>query len=135
MNPNDQMLGIEFKTDSHHVFFGTKYAKKNLVQKRFNDYEFRFLKQVHGNRVVPSSSTLQEADGHWSSEKFIGLSIVTADCLPIMLATNQLICAIHAGWRGLEQEIIHEAIRRLSSQPSGPIQAYIGPHILKWILS
>jgi YfiH family protein len=85
-------------------------------------------KQVHSNRGV-SSSDFQpgfEADATFTGSKQDLLSILTADCLPILVYHPMgVIAAIHAGWRGLYDGVIPNA---LSMLPPNPIVA-IGPAI------
>lgn len=90
--------------------------------------------QIHQNRivVVKRKKHYSEYDGLVSQKKS-ELVIRTADCLPIFLFAKEskVIAAIHAGWRGLIQDIISVAVRKFSSLGGGKnnIFAAIGPHI------
>ena len=94
--------------------------------------------QVHGNNVVlvnkPWEKSLNpKADGMVSNKKGIALSILTADCAPVLFgdAKSGVIGACHAGWRGALGGIIESTIlrmERLGSQRSDIIAA-IGPCI------
>ncbi len=48
------------------------------------------------------------ADASFTTQADIVLAILTADCLPILLAADDgsEIAAIHAGWRGLSAGIV-----------------------------
>ena len=54
---------------------------------------------------------------------------MTADCLPVLLCNEQgtQVAAVHAGWRGLLDGIIEQAIDKFDS--SDQLLAYLGPAI------
>ncbi len=60
------------------------------------------------------------------------LSILVADCLPILLydAQKKIAAAIHAGWRGIASGIVHKTIRCMNEEwrslPSA-IHVFVGP--------
>ena len=65
--------------------------------------------------------------------KGIGLGVLTADCVPILLADRKagVIGAVHAGWRGALSGIIEntvDAMEKLGAR-RGSIEAAIGPCI------
>lgn len=92
----------------------------------------RWLRQVHGTRVVHSSewSPDLEADGLWTDRPNEVLAVLTADCLPILLADRdgRCVAAVHAGWRGLAAGIIDSALAALPVAPER-VHAWIGPAI------
>jgi YfiH family protein len=57
-------------------------------------------------------------------------AILTADCMPILLAadTGDLVAAVHAGWRGLAAGILAATVRSVGVAPRG-LMAWIGPCI------
>lgn len=70
------------------------------------------------------------ADAVWTDQPGLVLSIMTADCLPILLTNGERVCAIHAGWRGLVDGIIENSLNQCVSRPaSDSWQAWIGPAI------
>ncbi len=88
---------------------------------------------MHGIESVEVLQTQQECgdtDGIWTREKNIPLSVVTADCAPILLAAKDgsFIAAIHAGWRGTVAHIVSAFFRR-SGVNAAEIVAVIGPSI------
>ena len=91
------------------------------------------VKQVHSKTILEWSNKSEldyssiEADGLVSQDLKAesNLCIVTADCLPVFIAGKKGYAMLHAGWRGLHQEIIkQESISNLE-----PFFAFIGPHI------
>ncbi len=64
------------------------------------------LKQVHGKKTVilrEPSRRIIEADGVWTDEKDLTLTIRVADCQALVAydPKNQIIGILHAGWKGL----------------------------------
>lgn len=92
----------------------------------------RWLKQVHGAHVI-SSRDWQcdiEADAIFSKHKDHICTIMTADCLPILLCNQQgdTVAAIHAGWRSLAAGIIEKTLHHFNGE-SDTILAWLGPAI------
>jgi hypothetical protein len=95
--------------------------------------EIAWLNQVHGKRVlefgdVPAAPP--EADASWTAQAGIALAIMTADCLPILLADRRgiVVAAVHAGWRGLASGVLEAAIDAMPTPP-GELLAWLGPAI------
>lgn len=92
-----------------------------------------FTRQVHGTRVVPVDGPLddpavEEADGLATTRGDLALMVVTADCLPVALATPRAVAMVHAGWRGLADGVLEEAVRAVRAlDPDGALHAVIGP--------
>lgn len=86
-----------------------------------------WLRQVH-------SATVRDAcpgdngpgDALVTEQRELALAVVTADCVPILLAGDRGIAAVHAGWRGLAASILAAALERIGA---GSITAWIGPAI------
>lgn len=70
------------------------------------------------------------ADASWTDQPNVVLSVMTADCMPILLTntTQTLVAAIHAGWKGCLNGVIESTIAQLPEQPENLI-AWIGPCI------
>ncbi|MFN4216816.1 MAG: polyphenol oxidase family protein [Brevinematales bacterium] len=74
---------------------------------------------------------LIEGDGLWTTLDGILLGVFTADCLPIFYWTKEMIGIVHAGRKGIYQEIHRRMIIQLSEAGYKPseIHVLIGPHI------
>lgn len=134
------ILGHEHSTGSHLFFFGVAHGKPHLLEKAYPHLSFHRLKQVHGDRLFeissdqpPSliSSAATEADAHWTPLAHHAPMIATADCIPLLVAHPQYVCAIHAGWRGVQNEIVLKSLHTLHSKFGRleDLQIFIGPHI------
>jgi YfiH family protein len=86
--------------------------------------------QVHSARVLAARpGNCGEGDALVQGRSAAAaLAIVTADCVPILLATPEEIAAVHAGWRGIAQGIVAATLAALAAAPDA-IQAWIGPAI------
>jgi YfiH family protein len=91
-----------------------------------------WLRQVHGATVLPAipANREQAADASFSAQPQQVCLIQTADCLPILLChrSGSHVAAIHAGWRGLEKNIIAETVKALNVS-NDELLAWIGPGI------
>lgn len=93
-------------------------------------------RQVHGTsvRVWDASSHEPdprelEGDGHATSAPALGLTVLTADCLPVALGAPGAVAMLHAGWRGLSGGILEQGVVALGQLAGGPsdIVAILGP--------
>ncbi|MCB0411431.1 MAG: polyphenol oxidase family protein [Bdellovibrionales bacterium] len=124
--PSNEILCFHQEVDGAKFYFGTRHLPKEQLSKLYPQWRFCFLKQVHGANVVEANpEELFEADGHFTSLFNQALVIQTADCVPILLMGSRKIGAVHAGWRGVQKEILRDAIKKI--QPVDHV--FIGPHI------
>jgi YfiH family protein len=93
-----------------------------------------FAKQVHGSRVIAvdgatdPDAAVVEADGVATASADLVALVLTADCLPVALATTNAIAMVHAGWRGLADGVLESGVEALRAlDPDGEIHAAIGP--------
>ena len=99
-------------------------------------------RQVHGAHVLVISrgappppaagAALGEADALVSDAPGVPIGVVTADCVPILLATpSGCVAAVHAGWRGLAAGVIGSAVDALAglAPDASDAVAAIGPRI------
>lgn len=94
--------------------------------------EPRWLKQVHGRRVIHLAEWRAgiEADAAWTDRPGEVVAIQTADCLPILLADRDatVVAGVHGGWRSLAAGILENALAALPPA-GGDLIAWIGPGI------
>ena len=80
-------------------------ANRSLLQ-RATSTRSVFLQQVHGCEVLelgPDTADGQQADACVTVQSGLACTVMVADCLPVLLATEDgaVVAAAHAGWRGL----------------------------------
>jgi len=96
-------------------------------------------RQVHGAAVVSlaqcrDAAGRPEADAVVSTTPGVRIGIVSADCVPLLLAARDgsAVAAVHAGWRGLACGVIGAGVRALAAAAGvapADLLAGIGPHI------
>lgn len=95
--------------------------------------------QTHSSKVAfvtnSKPSLIQEVDGLVTKKKNVLLSIVTADCMPIMFydPKKNIVGVAHAGFKGLLYGIVQQMVDSFISLGSNPedIIVGIGPSIQK----
>lgn len=97
----------------------------------------RWLRQVHGTRVIPHPETAPgdavappEADAAWTSRSSVVCVVQMADCLPVLFASDDgtVVGAAHAGWRGLAAGVLEATVDALPVVPER-LHAWLGPAI------
>jgi YfiH family protein len=127
--PYDSLnLGIHVQDDPIAV-------RKNRVKlmEQFNlPQEPAWLTQTHSTIVVKNTLdySLCEADASFADEPDLVCTVLTADCLPLLVCDKQgtQVAAIHAGWRGLADGVIEATIERLSAARED-LLVWLGPAI------
>jgi hypothetical protein len=91
-----------------------------------------WLAQVHGVSVADLDEAAPDvaADAAITRRPGCVCAILTADCLPVVFATDtgDMVAAAHAGWRGLAAGVIGATVRAMAAQPERLI-AWLGPAI------
>lgn len=93
-----------------------------------------FMNQVHGDTVIViegRSNLSITADAMVTLESGIALSVLVADCVPILLWDEESSCiaAVHAGRRGLVNGIVLRTIEVMRQLGATKIAAEFGPSI------
>src|ERR1700755_2358025 len=71
-----------------------------------------WMNQVHGDRVVsvdgPQRTAVDETDGLVTTNPRLALAVVTADCVPLLMADARagVIAAVHAGRVGAQNGVV-----------------------------
>jgi YfiH family protein len=111
-------------------------VKNRFELSRYLPGEPVWLNQTHTNKVIelvscqPMSQGVREPfDGSFTRKPHMVCTVMTADCLPILLTDKQgsFVATVHAGWRGLANGIIANALAHISSEHQ--ILAWLGPAI------
>lgn len=133
-------LGDIIDTPSVKIFFGNKHSTLENLKSEFSEFNFVSIKQTHSDKVVQANSLKEqaagkivEADAHYTQVRNTAVLISTADCLPVMVhvPSSALVLGIHAGWRGIEANIIGKSLQHLKAKGHdvSDAQVWIGPHI------
>lgn len=92
----------------------------------------RWLRQVHGSRVVEADALADSPEGDAALARRPGTvcAVLVADCIPVLLAerSGSTVAIAHAGWRGLAGGVVENTVRAMACDPRDLI-AYLGPGI------
>ena len=102
----------------------------------------RWAEQVHG-RVTASlaaepghplenATCVGRCDALITVDQGIGLVVWTADCVPILVAGDGVVAAVHSGWRGSVADVAGAVVRRFAVEygvPPKNLRALLGPAI------
>ncbi len=100
-----------------------------------------WLQQVHGTDVLDadrdqsgqsiSAPNAPQADAAVTRIPGKVLAILTADCLPVVIAAvdASVLAVAHAGWRGLAAGVLENTLERMQVARGVALQAWIGPAI------
>lgn len=105
------------------------------IKSEYNCDELVILKQVHGDQIVDADEAdlrdLLEADASITTRRNIALSILTADCVPVLFASSDgsVIGAAHCGWKSAKADIIKKLVTKMREKNAQNIRAIIGPSI------
>jgi polyphenol oxidase len=92
-----------------------------------------FLQQVHGRHAMALDARTPdgaEADGCFTREPGTACTIMVADCLPVLFASEDgsIVAAAHAGWRGLAGGVLESVVEAMRVEPQ-TLLVWLGPCI------
>jgi polyphenol oxidase len=88
-----------------------------------------WAKQIHSALALPARPGIcGEGDALYTEETGLALSVVTADCVPVLIAGPEGIAAVHAGWRGIASGVIPDTLEKMKGDRKEST-AWIGPAI------
>jgi len=100
-----------------------------------------FMRQVHGTAVAvvggaaPGGGDAPEADGLVTTERGLALVVLTADCVPVLLAApgddGPVLAAAHAGRKGVQAGVVAETVAAMlrAGARVEEVQAHVGPAV------
>lgn len=116
--------------------FGTQGEPFPLKLKSVWDLKKPQWKQVHGCGVAQIRSgegNEHSADALWTQDVSQPIAVVSADCVPVLLARRDGSCvaAVHAGWRGTRARILKVLWEELKAKGETPADwvGAVGPAI------
>lgn len=108
-------------------------AKNRALLRAQLPAEPAWLTQVHGTRVLDAATVHEapEADASITTRPGVVCTIMTADCMPVLLADagGRVVGAAHAGWRGLAAGVLENTVAAMRDAGATEILAWLGPGI------
>lgn len=137
MKVTETNLGFLIEGAGFKALMGGQKANLVNLQASFPEIAFTRVRQTHGVQVFEATGVEMdyqvEADAQFTQTQNLGVCISTADCLPVLFydSVTGFIGAIHAGWRGVAQQIVPKALQSVFQRGvmPGTLQVFIGPHI------
>lgn len=96
-----------------------------------------WMNQVHGDRIEvvdkPREAAVDDTDGLVTATARLALVVVTADCVPVLMADARagVAAAVHAGRVGAQRGVVARAVEAMLSlgAQAGDISALLGPAV------
>ena len=140
--PYSFSLALHTKEEPNKILQNRKFLKQN-----FPNMNFVVANQTHSSNIhivtknqeigwEKQEEAIENCDALITNLPNIMLTILTADCVPILLLDpkQKVVSAIHAGWKGTEQDIVFKTVEKMkekfNSNPSDII-AGVAPSIGK----
>jgi len=99
---------------------------KKVLKNIKSSVNFAGMKQTHSSDVkIINSKGIYNSDGIATYTKDLPLVVRVADCIPILMQSNNLISAVHAGWRGINSSIFEKSLKNHNFKS---LKISIGPH-------
>lgn len=122
-------LGLHVGDCANHVQVNRQRLEKHLGWRQPPLY----LNQQHGIQVACLDRAIKQGaayDAAFSRQQNTTCLVMTADCLPIILAhaDGDVVAAIHAGWHGLAQGVIAACFDAIQAKPD-KMYVWLGPAI------
>jgi len=127
-------LNLSFRVDDTREAVRENWRR--VVPLTGETIRFATMQQVHGDRMisVERPGDAGEADGLSTAVARIALTVLTADCVPILFVASgrRVVAAVHAGWRGTVAGIAARAVQyfeRTWDVAAADIAVALGPAI------
>lgn len=144
-------VGDDEKSVLHNRSELYRYVQSECQDKE-SSHCWHWLNQTHSSYAIEAIDNqrasqppiVPAADASWTRQANQVCVVLTADCLPILLADckGRAVAAIHAGWRGLFNGIVDSCVRQVcgtagkransvtkSGISPGDLYAWLGPAI------
>jgi YfiH family protein len=92
----------------------------------------QFMNQIHGDHIEIIDEirlAIPTCDGLITKSPNLSLAVMVADCIPLLLVSQEVVGAVHVGRAGLVNRIALKAIHMMRSMGAIEIHAVLGPSI------
>lgn len=115
-----------------HVGDSAEIVEKNRLIIEESYPLVQYMNQVHGNRVAiieERSDEIPTADALVTGIPGIALAVMVADCIPLLLQSEEAVAAVHVGRKGLMNSVTPIVIEIMREMGASSIKAIMGPSI------
>jgi YfiH family protein len=108
----------------------TVISNREVLKERLGPVQF--MSQEHGNRIALIESVIDidpVADSLVTGIPGINLAVQVADCIPLLLSSDQAVAAVHVGRKGLVNGVALRTLELMRELGASTISAIIGPAI------
>jgi hypothetical protein len=115
-----------------HVGDDSTAVEQNRAKLREQVGDFAVMSQIHGDLVLVVDQVTSQApvaDALITKNPDIALVVMVADCIPLLLQSEELVAAVHVGRAGLMNSIALKTVARMRSLGATQISGSIGPAI------
>jgi polyphenol oxidase len=92
----------------------------------------QYMNQVHGDRIALIEEVTDEsptADALVTGIPGISLAVMVADCIPLLLQSQESVAAVHVGRKGLVNGVARKSIEVMREMGATQIKGILGPSI------
>lgn len=124
-----------FPLEDKSYFIPATVRQKLEGLKEFTGFKTAYLEQIHSGDVITVTTPGFQGNGDAliTCTPEIILTVKTADCIPLLVWDESIpvIAAIHAGWRGLKNNIVENTIQEILkySENANNLTVLLGPHL------
>lgn len=106
-------------------------ARRHLSEAAGAPREWATVRQAHGNLIkrVHEPGPAGTADGLWTTQHNLAVSVFTADCFGVVLMAPDAVGVAHAGWRGSRSGVVERLRGEMFGAGHQPTSAAVGPGI------
>jgi YfiH family protein len=120
-SPYSFSLALHTKEDPKEIIRNREQLSKNFLRTKFivaNQTHSANIHIVNENKELGWSSlksAIENCDALITNKPKVMLTILTADCVPILLfdPIEKIVASVHAGWKGTEQEILFKTVKKM----------------------
>lgn len=113
---------FQFIWHDNLAIYTTKKGQESIAQ----SLSPVFLKQIHSSAIIDIDTDSTRIGDGLLTRKRACLGVKVADCLPVYLFSNEKICIIHCGWRGIIKGIVKN-VKKLMPDSYYALGPSIGP--------
>ena len=135
-HPYDLSLALHTGEEKVDILANREQIAKQLGSEE--NFHFVVANQTHSDhiKIIGKAETkgwrsmddaIEDCDALITQEKKVILTILTADCVPILLydTKQEVVAAVHAGWKGTESKIVAKTVLKMQERFDSKVEDII----------